>query len=463
MSLQQLAASVNGHLVGENVRFSAISTDTRSIQKGDLFVALEGENFNANDFVQQASEQGAIAAVVSEDMLVDLPYVKVDDTLQALTQMAKAQREALDIPLVAITGSNGKTSVKEMLASILRLSKNVLATQGNLNNQIGVPLTLLKLTQKHQIAVIEMGASQSGDIAHLCDIASPTVAILNNVGAAHLQGFGDIQGVAKAKGEIISGLAESGTAVLNREEPWLNQWLELLGDRKLISFGWSKKADVWADINSLKSGMVNGRFTTNFVLNYQQEQIDVQLNLMGEHNVLNALAAASAAISLGEPLSKIKQGLSQLMAVEGRMQALKGIAGSVVINDCYNANPKSFEAAMACLQKIQQPVWLVLGDFAELGVDSEKIHRQIGLQILQSEVQRFYAVGQQMQSAVNEFNAKSSSANRQAQHFASKQALEEHLERELNSAVVVLVKGSRSQALEKVVKKITIMETVACC
>jgi len=463
MSLQQLAASVNGHLVGENVSFSAISTDTRSIKKGDLFVALQGENFNANDFVQRASEQGAIAAVVSEDMVVNLPYVKVDDTLQALTQMAKEQREALDIPLVAITGSNGKTSVKEMLASILGLSRNVLATEGNLNNQIGVPLTLLKLTQEHEVAVIEMGASQSGDIAHLCGIALPTVAILNNIGAAHLEGFGDIQGVARAKGEIISGLAESGTAVLNREEPWLDQWLELLGERKLISFGWSKEADVWADINSVKSGMLNGRFTTNFVLNYQQEQIEVQLNLMGEHNVLNALAAASAAISLDEPLSNIKEGLSQLMAVKGRMQALQGVAGSVIINDCYNANPKSFEAAMACLQKIQQPVWLVLGDFAELGADSEQIHRQIGLQVLQSEVQRFYAVGQQMKEAANAFNAESASANRQAMHFATKEALADHLEGELKSGVVVLVKGSRSQALEKVVEKITITEAVACC
>lgn len=463
MSLQQLAATVNGHLVGENVRFDSLSTDTRKIQQDDLFVALRGDNFDANDFVGQAKDNGAIAAVVSADVAVDMPYVKVDDTLQALTQMAKTQREALDIPVVAITGSNGKTSVKELLASILSGSKKVLATTGNLNNQIGVPLTLLELTQEHDVAVIEMGASQAGDIAHLCDIATPTVAILNNVGSAHLEGFGDIQGVANAKGEIISGLTATGTAILNQEEPWLDQWLELLGDRQLIRFGWSDKADVWADIDSVQTGMVNGQFKTKFVLNYQQQKIEIQLNLIGEHNVLNALAAASAAISLSEPLSHIKEGLGLLKVVKGRMQALQGLAGSVVINDCYNANPKSFEAAMACLKNIQQPLWLVLGDFAELGADSAQIHQQLGGQIAKSNVQHFYAVGEKMKSAVNEFNTQSDSADRQARHFSSKEKLTDHLERELHANALVLVKGSRSQGLESIVEKITLMEGSRCC
>jgi len=463
MSLQQLAATVNGHRVGEDVTFNAVSTDTRSIQVGDLFIALQGENFNANNFVGQASDNGAIAAVVSADVIVDIPYVKVDDTLQALTQMAKAQRGALNIPLVAITGSNGKTSVKEMLASILRGSKKVLATEGNLNNQIGVPLTLLKLTDEHDVAVIEMGASHLGDIAHLCDIATPTVAILNNVGSAHLEGFGNIQGVANAKGEIISGLTETGTAILNQEEPWLDQWLQLLGHRRVIRFGWSDKADVWADIDSVDTGIVNGQFKTRFVLNYQQQQIEIQLNLIGTHNVLNALAASSAAISLGESLASIREGLGRLTVVKGRMQALKGVGGSIVINDCYNANPKSFEAAMACLKNIQQPVWLVLGDFAELGGESTKIHQQLGAEIEKSHVQHFYAVGEQMKSAVNEFNKQSSSPSRQAVHFSSKEILAEHLERKLSSNVVVLVKGSRSQGLESIVEKITLTEGRTCC
>lgn len=463
MSLQQLATTVSGRLVGENVHFNAVSTDTRSILHGDLFVALQGENFDANNFVAQARDKGAVAAVVNDDVAVEIPYVKVDDTLEALTVMAKAQREQLDIPLVAITGSNGKTSVKEMLASILGLSKQVLATEGNLNNQIGVPLTLLKLTPEHDVAVIEMGASRQGDIAHLCDIALPTVAILNNVGMAHLEGFGDIQGVAKAKGEIISGLGENGVAILNQEEPWLEQWLALLGERQLIRFGWSDKADVWADIKSVKTGMINGQFKTNFVLNYQQENIDIQLNLIGEHNVLNALAASSAAISLGEPLANIKQGLGRLVAVKGRMQALKGLAGSVAINDCYNANPKSFDAAMSCLINITQPVWLVLGDFAELGSDSENIHRQLGIQVFNSNVCRFLAVGEQMKNAVTAFNEQPQVTGRRAIHFSNKSTLTDYLVSEIGSEVVILVKGSRSQNLEQVVEKITLMENDECC
>jgi len=463
MSLQQLAATVSGHLVGENVHFNSVSTDTRNIRHGDLFVALQGANFDANNFVAQARDKGAVAAVVSNDVAAEIPYVKVDDTLEALTVMAKAQREQLDIPLVAITGSNGKTSVKEMLASILGLSKQVLATEGNLNNQIGVPLTLLKLTPEHDVAVIEMGASRQGDIAHLCDIALPTVAILNNVGMAHLEGFGDIQGVAKAKGEIISGLGKNGVAILNQEEPWLEQWLALLGERQLIRFGWSDKADVWADIKSVKTGMINGQFKTNFVLNYQQQHIDIQLNLIGEHNVLNALAASSAAISLGEPLTNIKQGLGRLVAVKGRMQALKGLAGSVVINDCYNANPKSFDAAMSCLINITQPVWVVLGDFAELGADSANIHRQLGLQVFNSNVCRFLAVGEQMKNAVTAFNEQPQVTDREAVHFSNKSTLTDYLARERGSEVVILVKGSRSQNLEQVVEKITLMENDECC
>lgn len=463
MSLQQAAVITKGHLVGENVSFNAISTDTRKIQQGDLFVALQGENFDANDFVEQANKNGAVAAIVSAEISVDMPYVRVDDTLLALTQIAKEQRKVLDIPLVAITGSNGKTSVKEMLASILSGSNKVLATEGNLNNQIGVPLTLLRLTDEHDVAVIEMGASHSGDIAHLCDIAAPTVAILNNVGSAHLEGFGSIQGVANAKGEIVSGVSETGTAILNQEEPWLDQWLALLGNRRVIRFGWSDNADVWADIESVQTGIFNGQFKTTFVLHYQQEQVEIQLNLIGTHNVLNALAAASAAISLGESLTDIKEGLERLMVVKGRMQSLKGVNNSVVINDCYNANPKSFEAAMACLKNIQQPVWLVLGDFAELGTESMQIHRQLGADIETSHVERFYAVGEQMKVAVNEFNKHSKSPNRQAVHFSTKDALAVHLEHELSADTVILLKGSRSQGLETIVEKITLKEDSVCC
>lgn len=463
MSLQQLAETVNGQHVGANVSFNSVSTDTRSIKQGDLFVALQGENFDANLFVKQAHENGAVAAVVSADVDVEMPYVKVNDTLHALTNMAKEQRELSGVPLIAITGSNGKTSVKEMLASIFRVSKNVLATEGNLNNQIGVPLTLLKLNERHDIAVIEMGASQSGDIAHLCDIAKPTVAILNNVGAAHLAGFGDIQGVANEKGNIISGLVGNGVAILNKEEPWFDQWLEQAGNRQVISFGWTNVADVWASSDAVEMTLENGQFTTDFVLNHHKDNIDVSLNLMGRHNVLNALAAAAAAISSGFSLLDIKQGLADVRAIKGRMQAMSGLNDSVVINDCYNANPKSFEAAMACLESIEQPVWLALGDFAELGPQSERIHQRMGEQIAMSKVQRIYAVGAGMKLMVDSFNSTLQSADKKAQHFENKQALADCLSADISVDVVVLVKGSRSQGLEYVVDKMTNKEGATCC
>jgi UDP-N-acetylmuramoyl-tripeptide--D-alanyl-D-alanine ligase len=463
MSLQQLAQVVNGRHVGENVNFNAISTDTRSIKKGELFVALQGENFDANDFVIKAHERGAVAALVSENIVVDMPYVKVKNTLVALTALAKDQREKTNIPVVAITGSNGKTSVKEMLASILSLSNKVLATKGNLNNQIGVPLTLLRLNKQHKLAVIEMGASKRGDIAELCDIAKPTIAILNNIGAAHLEGFGDIQGVATAKAEIINGLSDEGTAVLNADEPWFEQWLDLLGDKKLISFGGSDAADVWADAGQAEMIFDEGEFSTRFTLHYQQKKVEIKLNLLGKHNVMNALAASSAAISLGVSLDEIRVGLAAMTAVKGRMQPLKGIAGGVIINDCYNANPKSFEAAMACLADATNPVWLVLGDFAELGSESEHIHQQLGEQVYNSGVQRLYAVGDNMKFAVNAFNRLVNSIDQSAKHFSSKQELVDDLQNELTDEVVVLVKGSRSQGLESVVEKITLKEGGVCC
>ncbi len=463
MSLHQLAGIVNGQYIGDNVRFNAVSTDTRSLQKGDLFVALKGENFDANSFVEQAEKAGAIAAVVSEDVATHIPYVKVDDTLVALTALAIHQRDEINIPFVGVTGSNGKTSVKEMLANILAQSKNVLATEGNLNNQIGVPLTLLKLTDAHDVAVIEMGASKKGDIAELCDIAKPTVAILNNVAAAHIEGFGSLKGVADTKSEIISGLSASGTAILNKDEPWFEQWLGLLKGRTLISFGSSNKADVWADFNAVTVAILDHEFVTSFRLNYQQESICVRLNLLGKHNVLNALAAASAAISLGVRLQEIADGLAKLMPVKGRMQPLKGKKGSLIINDCYNANPKSFKAAMSSLENIDRPIYVVLGDFAEFGVESEKVHQQLGIDVFNSDIQGLYAVGEKMKFAVDKFNELSNSTVRYAKYFVSKKEMTDYLMNELTADDVALVKGSRSQGLEVVVEQITIKEDVVCC
>jgi UDP-N-acetylmuramoyl-tripeptide--D-alanyl-D-alanine ligase len=306
MNLQQLAQIVEGDLVmacnvaANDVVFTAVSTDTRSINAGELFVALKGEHYNADAFVAQAQEKGAIAALVSADSDVSLPYVKVEDVQAALSKLAKEERKTAGIPIVAVTGSNGKTTVKEMLASILGQSNTVLATAGNFNNHIGVPLTLLRLTAEHQMAIVEMGASHAGEIQQLCEIASPNVSILNNVGSAHLEGFGSLQGVANAKGEIISGLSESGVAILNSDEPWFADWCELAGGRKIISFGFAESADVYVDQSSIKSGVIDGLFKTQFTLNYQQQSVVVSLKQIGLHNVQNAMAACAASIALME-------------------------------------------------------------------------------------------------------------------------------------------------------------------
>jgi UDP-N-acetylmuramoyl-tripeptide--D-alanyl-D-alanine ligase len=375
--------------------------------------------------------------------------------------MAAKERNKSGAAFIAVTGSNGKTTVKEMLKSILLPLNSVLATEGNLNNHIGVPLTLLRLKEEHKFAVIEMGASARGEIRHLCQIAKPDVAILNNAGAAHLEGFGSLQGVAEAKGEIISGLSETGTAVLNQEDPWFSYWLELAGKRPVLSFGWTNKADVWVDVESISSSLKGCQFETTFTLHYQQDSVSITLNLVGRHNVLNAMAASAAALSTGVSLKKIAQGLKNLQPVKGRMQPLLGQNQSVIIHDGYNANPKSFEEALNCVLPLNKQVFLVLGDFAELGEESTLIHQQLGARIAESSVTRLFAIGEAMRHAVEAVKASSESV--QAEHFSSKEALIEALNVALSQDVLVLVKGSRSQGLESVVEKIINQESSPCC
>ncbi|PCI18793.1 MAG: UDP-N-acetylmuramoyl-tripeptide--D-alanyl-D-alanine ligase, partial [Piscirickettsiaceae bacterium] len=439
-----------------------VSTDTRSVQKGDLFFALKGENFDANTFVSQAKSNGAVAAVVSQ-MVDDLPSVLVPDTTKALATLAAAERLKVDIPVVAITGSNGKTSVKEMLVAILAQSYSVLATQGNLNNHIGVPLTLLGLHAKHQIAMIEMGASHAGEIAYLCQLAKPGFAVINNVGDAHLEGFGSVEGIARAKAEIISGLPASGVAILNREDAWFDSWMELVAERRVVSFGWSDRATVWVQQEDVTSSLLDGQFETVFRLHCLQESIDIHCSLLGEHNVLNSMAAASVAIALGLSLAEISTGLAAVKPVHGRMEPLKGLCGSLIVNDCYNASPNSFKEALKCVLGLKKPVWLVLGDFAELGDSSADIHRTLGELIADTEVLRVFAVGEEMKRAVAAINASSAGSKIQALHFSSKGEMSNKLLEVLTSDVVVLVKGSRSQGLEEVVERLVEKEGVPCC
>jgi len=458
MTLNQLEHVVQGYKQGENVSFDKVSIDTRSLKKGDLFIALKGDNFDANTFVHQAKDKGAAAVVVNEKVDAEIPSIVVTDSLKALTALATAERLKARIQVLAITGSNGKTSVKEMLAAILRQAHSVLVTDGNLNNHIGVPLTLLRLREEHQIAVIEMGASHIGEIKHLCEIARPNIAIINNVGAAHLEGFGSLEGIAKGKGEIISGLPENGIAILNGDDPWFDLWVVLAGKRPIISFGWSDKDDVWTDVKSVRSEWSGEQFETHFRLNYRQQSVPVKLNLIGHHSVLNAMAAASASIALGVSLAEIATGLQKLHPVKGRMQPLKGINNSLIINDCYNANPQSFEVALNCVLKLKKPVWLVLGDFAELGTDAEKIHQQLGRDIADSTVDKLYTVGDMMRYTADSFNQLNNAHERKAVHFSTKKELLLEMKSSMQAGVLVLIKGSRSQGLEDVVEQLKLEE-----
>ena len=462
MDLRQLAQVVNGAVKGENVSFSNVCTDTRALQKGDLFFALTGESFDANEFVINAKEAGAVAAVVSKER-DELPHVLVDDTTKALGKLAQATRIQADVPVIAITGSNGKTSVKEMLLAILKQTFNVLATEGNLNNHIGVPLTLLRLTNEHQIAVIEMGASHAGEIAYLCELAKPDFSVINNIGEAHLEGFGSVEGIANAKSEIVEGLSDKGIAILNQEDAWYEACLEKVGNRSVLSFGWSDNSSVWSERSQVTSQLIDDRFETSFSLHYQQQFIDVRLNLLGEHNVLNALAAASLATAVGVPLSSISTGLASVRPVAGRMEPLAGISGSLIVNDCYNASPTSFKAALSCVVSLGKPVWLVLADFAELGKSAGDIHQQLGALIASEKVERVFAVGEYMKLTVDELNLREEGRKVIAEHFTSKAALSDAIKRVVKKDCVVLVKGSRSQGLEEVVSQLVKQEEAPCC
>ena len=462
MDLRQLAHVVNGSLAGENISFSSVCTDTRSLQKGDLFFALKGDTFDANKFIKEAKERGAVAAVVSKKSNV-LPNVLVDDTTKALGKLAQAVRAKTDAPVVAITGSNGKTSVKEMLVAILKQSFNVLATEGNLNNHIGVPLTLLRLTKEHEIAVIEMGASHAGEIAYLCELAKPSFSVINNIGEAHLEGFGSVEGIANAKSEIVEGLSDKGVAVLNQEDAWYEACLGKAGNKSVLSFGWSDNASVWSERSLVKSQLIGDRFEASFTLHYQQQFVNVQLNLLGEHSVLNALAAASLAIALGVSLSDIAAGLANVEPVVGRMQPLAGINGSLIVNDCYNASPTSFKAALSCVADLNKPIWLVLGDFAELGTSSADIHQQLGNLIASEKVERVFAVGDHMKLTVDAINSREEGREVVAEHFTNKMALSNAVKGVLGKNCVVLVKGSRSQGLEEVVEQLVKQEEASCC
>ncbi|MDD2722927.1 MAG: UDP-N-acetylmuramoyl-tripeptide--D-alanyl-D-alanine ligase [Methylovulum sp.] len=448
MLLSEIAAIVGGRLVGADLAISAASIDTRTLQAGQLYVAVKGERFDGNEFMPAAEQAGAAAAIVHAGTNTYLPHIVVADSRLALAELAGAWRRKANVKVVGVTGSNGKTTVKEMTAAILSVAGNTLFTQGNLNNDIGVPLTLLRLDETHRYAVIEMGANHPQEIAYTSRYAQADVVILNNAGAAHLEGFGNLDGVARAKGEIIETLQADGIAILNRDDCYFDYWQGLAGTRQILSFGFHQNADVCA--NNIKTELCTSAFRTVFQLTTPQGETEAAINLAGRHNVLNALAATAAALALGLRLPQIVQGLANVQPVKGRLQPLVGSFGSFgslgnrIIDDTYNANASSLKVGLDVLMDCGGKPWLVLGAFGELGPESEAMHTEIGAMIKASGVVSLLATGDHARFAVASFGDG-------AEYFAAQEDLIAALKQRLKGDETILIKGSRAQHMEYVV------------
>lgn len=438
MSLGQLALLVHGELRGDETSFCGAAIDTRVLRARELFVAFSGEYVDGHDFVSQARTSGAAAALVEHFVDDVLPQLKVSSTRQALGEFAAVWRQKFNGKLVALTGSNGKTSVKEILSSILATRGKVLATRGNLNNDIGMPLTLSGLRAEHDYAVVEMGANHPGEINYLSHIAQPDVAIITNAGPAHLEGFGSVAGVAQAKGEIINGLSEGGVCVLNADDKYFPVWREMAGSRRIVSFGMQQSADVRAVKN--KPGHLS---MTCF-----GESLEAPFTLLGQHNVMNALAACAAAHVVGLNGAELVRGLSAVKPVAGRLQPKPGLSGAVVIDDTYNANPDSLKAAIDVLSASEgETRVLVLGDMAELGAESRRLHAEFGAHAKNAGVDRLLTLGDLSAAAVPIFGEGGMA-------FSHEDALLGALKDLMHESCVVLVKGSRSAHMETVVNAI---------
>ena len=466
MLLSQAAQVLGGKLVGPDVQFTSVSSDSRAIVSGDLFIALQGDNFDGSAFVAGAVQSGAVAAMVNNDRIEDRglwieeksveegapsilnpqsSILYVEDTRLALGRLAAHWRAQFAIPVVAVTGSNGKTTVKEMLAAILRAAAGsddvVLATRGNLNNDIGMPLTLLQLRANHRYAVIEMGMNHSGEIDYLTRLARPDVAIINNAASAHLAGLGSVEAVARAKGEIFAGLSDNGIAVINADDAHAPLWRKLAEKRALIEFGLERDVAVHAQWR------VQG-YGAHIEVSTPQGNFSAVLQVPGVHNVRNALAATAAAVALQIPLSAIAAGLEKFSGVSGRLQRKTAQCGALLIDDTYNANPASVQAAIEVLAGLPGNKILVLGDMGELGAQAAELHAEIGGKARSAGIDQLFALGKLSRLVVKAFGPGAS-------HYETAETLVAALGPQLTAQTTVLVKGSRFMRMEQVVEALT--------
>jgi len=444
LTLSEAARLMGGTLCGNDTAFARVVTDSRKAQAGDVFVALKGERFDAHDFVEQVLSQGAVAAVVRNDFQAsadaDVALIRVDDPRLALGRLAAGWRARFDLPLAGITGSSGKTTVKEMMGAILRAHAGdaaVLVTGGNLNNDIGLPMTLLDMTAAHRFAVIEMGMNHTGEIDYLTRIARPTVALVNNALRAHLGMFDSVEGIAKAKAEIFAGLADDGVAVINQDDDNAALFAEAAAPHRVLRFGLNA-GDVHAasftlgmDGSTVELASPVGAFT-------------LRLQVPGEHNVRNALAATTTALAMNIPAADIARGLAGFTGFKGRLQRKTAANGAVVIDDTYNANPDSMKAALDVLGRMRAPRWFVMGDIGELGETAPQLHAEVGAAARAMGVDVMLALGEHSREAAKAFGP-------QAMHFEEIGPVLEYLDRALPAMATVLVKGSRFMRMERIV------------
>ncbi|MCA1771328.1 MAG: UDP-N-acetylmuramoyl-tripeptide--D-alanyl-D-alanine ligase [Halomonas sp.] len=440
-TLERVAAAlaIDVPLSLADIPISTVVTDTRKMVAGGLFVALKGPRFDGHKLLAEAQQAGAAAALVETPVDSPLPQLVCPDTRLGLGLLAGAAREAWQGPLVAVTGNSGKTTVKDMVAALLAPLGEVHSTQGNLNNDIGAPLTLLALTQNHQAAVVELGANHLGEIAWTTRLVRPQVAVITNVTGAHVGEFGGMGQIAQAKGEVLSGLPDDGVAILNRDDRYFAFWAAYAAPRRVISFSINTPADIWAEALSCDA---QGRYA--FALNYQGRSLGrVHLPLLGKHNVSNALAAAAAALSLGVSSAQVIERLASLTALSNRLGVLPGLRGVSLLDDSYNANPGAVKAALDTLVSLPGPHWCALGAMGELGSDSHALHADVGRYAAQLGVDQLLTLGEAAKPASDAFDG--------GLHFNDHATLVRHLHNTLPPNASLLVKGSRSAGMEQIV------------
>ncbi|MES2999025.1 MAG: UDP-N-acetylmuramoyl-tripeptide--D-alanyl-D-alanine ligase [Pseudomonadota bacterium] len=439
VKLSALARILQGQLIGQECSYTSVSLDSRSIKAGELFIAISGDSFDGHAFIGSAKDHGAVAALVEKVVPSDIPLVLVKDTRKALGKLAKIHRERFSIPIIGLTGSCGKTTTKEMLRAILSECGSVLASRKSFNNDIGVPLTLLDLTAQHQFAVIEMGANHLGEIAYLSQMSKPDIALITNIAPAHLQGFGSIELVAEAKSEIFLGLSPQGIAVINSDDYFANTWKHRLMHHRVIRFGLGETADF-----SAKNVHLDSQARAQFMLVTPKGKISIHLLLLGEHNLLNALAAAAVASQVGASLCDIKAGLEKMQGVPGRSMVLESRSGATIIDDTYNANPRSMTAALQLLAHYPGQHIFVMGDMEELGDNASYYHQKMGQLARELGIEHLYTYGKLTALTMQAFGAS-------GKHYSSQEALIQALKPLLQKGVTVLIKGSRHARMEKVV------------